>query len=53
MEDAGERFEGGDSGETEGDVSDIDTESSVDIVVVGDSSAEFSELEVEVLPRCW
>jgi hypothetical protein len=42
----------GDSGEDEGEGSDSEDESTVDIVVVGDESVE-SEVCVEVLSRCW
>lgn len=42
----------GDSGDELGEASDIEDESTVDMVVVGEESVE-SDAWVEVLSRCW
>lgn len=51
LKEFGDKFDAGDSGDTDGEASVIDEESRVDTVVVGEDSAELSEFDVEVLPR--
>lgn len=50
LNELGVRFVAGDSGDTAGEGSVIDAESTVEAVVVGDESAELSEFDVEALP---